>query len=229
MQNDSSALVQIDPARTWERFVLVCVNWTQRECDMDQPASSELNLIPDFNLIPDPETGLALLAKCPAAETAEQALDRLFWHSQFTYWRNSLAGDRLAVAAAQMHCVLVKRLPPTWLCRAVHKLCMPDAQKRACDDLRKHVLRWQAVELVRGRHPNDPRNFKTIVQGDAVWEEAAKLVAGTYAEADAYTVRKSHALIRDAMIRRGNVMEVTVQSYKHAVETRDRPRRRKKS
>jgi len=134
MQNDSSALVQIDPARTWERFVLVCVNWTQRECDMDQPASSELNLIPDFNLIPDPETGLALLAKCPAAETAEQALDRLFWHSQFTYWRNSLAGDRLAVAAAQMHCVLVKRLPPTWLCRAVHKLCMPDAEKRARAD-----------------------------------------------------------------------------------------------
>ena len=82
---------------------------------MDQPTSSELNLIPDFNLIPDPETGLALLAKCPAAETAEQALDRLFWHSQFTYWRNSLAGDRLAVAVAQMHCVLAKRLPPTWL------------------------------------------------------------------------------------------------------------------
>jgi hypothetical protein len=105
---------------------------------------------------------------------------------------------------------------------------MPDAEKRACDDLRKHVLRWQAEELVRGRHPNDPRNFKTIVQGDAVWGEAAKLVAGTDAEADAYTVRKSHALIRDAMIRRGNLMEVTVQSYKHAVETRDRPRQRKK-
>jgi len=178
-------------------------------------------------LIPDPETGLALLAKCPAAETAEQALDRLFWHSQFTYWRNSLAGDRLAVAVAQMHCVLAKRLPPTWLCRAVHKLCMPDAEKRACDDLRKHVLRWQAVELVRGRHPNDPRNFTRKVQGDAVWEEAAKLVAGTDAEADTYTVRKSHALIRDASIRRGNVLEVTVQSYRRAVETRDRPRCRK--
>jgi len=34
------------------------------------------------------------------------------------------------------------------------------------------------VKLVRGRHPRDPRNFTPgKVQGDAVWEEAAKLAA----------------------------------------------------
>src|SRR5262249_59617583 len=37
----SSSRAAADPARTWERFVLVCVNWTQRECDMDQPTFGE--------------------------------------------------------------------------------------------------------------------------------------------------------------------------------------------
>ena len=70
---------------------------------------------------------------------------------------------------------------------------------------------------MRGRHPGDPRNYKRKVRGDAVWAEAAKLVAGTDAEASAETVRKSHALIR-----RAGGAQVTLPSYRREVEKRDR-------
>ena len=66
---------------------------------------------------------------------------------------------------------------------------------------------------MRGRRPGDPRNYKKKVHGDAVWEEAAKLVADTDAEASAETVRKSHALIR----RAGGAL-VTLPNYRREVE-----------
>lgn len=177
----------------------------------------------------DPETGLALLAKYPgpAEQTPEQNLNCLFWHDQFTHWQNWLAGDMKAIWYALCSCTLSRRPPPTWLCKAVHKLCMPDPEKRECNDLANHVRRWEAVELVRGRLPNDPRNYKKKVHGDVVWAEAAKLVADTDAEALADTVRKSHQLIEHAGIKHADTMTITVQNYRRAVKTRDRPRRRK--
>ena len=175
--------------------------------------------------IEDPETGLALLAKCPAAETPEQALERLFWQDQFMHWQRWRAGDVPAAWYAVASCALGKKPPPAWLCRAIHLLCMPDAEKRACDDLTNHVRRWEAVELVRGQLPNDPRNYKREVRGDNVWAEAAKLVAGTNAEALADTVRKSHQLIEHAGIKHADTMTITLQSYRREVGERNRHRK----
>src|SRR5262249_28256293 len=70
---------------------------------------------------------------------------------------------------------------------------MSDAEKRERGDIQKHWHRWKAVKLVRGRHPNDPRNFKRKVHGDAVWEEAVKLVPDTDSEVRPETVRKGYA------------------------------------
>jgi hypothetical protein len=186
---------------------------------MDQPSS----II--FNLIGDPETGLALLAKCPAAETPEQERERQFWRLQFMDWRDWRAGDVLAISRALTDCSLLNRPPPFWLLKASVSLgqqCMSDGEKRSRRDMNKHWHRWKAVKLVRGRHPNDPRNFTRKVQGDAVWEEAAKLVADMDAEANAETVKKSYALIR----RAGGV-QVTLPSYKREVAKRDRHRKKK--
>jgi hypothetical protein len=166
-----------------------------------------------LDLIEDPETGLALLSKLPSNQTPEQALNRLFWQIQFTEWQNWLAGDTMAVWRALSACALGRRHPPTWLCRAVHILCMPDTDKRACGDLAKHVRRSEAVELVR-------RQGKA--QGDAVWEEAAKLVAGTDAEGGAEAVRKSHQLIR----RAGDGIAVTLANYRREVERHTRQRKK---
>ena len=178
--------------------------------------------------IEDPEVGLALLAKRPAELTPEQALNYMFWRGQFEHWQDWLAGNALAVAGAMMTCVLVDRRPPAWLCRAVQKLCMPDDEKRACDDLAKHVMRWEAVELLRGQLPNDPRNREERVCGDDVWLEAAELLADTDAAGLPDTVRKSHALIQRAKIMRAGGVTITLQAYKRAVEERDRHRKEKK-
>jgi len=196
-------------------FASVGENWTQRECNMDQPSS----II--FNLIGDPETGLALLAKCPGEETPE----RQFWRLQFTNWRDCLAGDTLAVSRAVIDCALFNRSPPFWLQKASVTLgmqCMSDAEKRARRAINKHWHCWKAVKLVRGRHPNDPRNFKTMVQGDAVWAEAAKLMADIDTEVDAETMRKSYQLIE-----RAGGSQVTLPSYKREVAKRDRHRKKK--
>jgi len=182
---------------------------------MDQPSS----II--FNLIGDPETGLALLAKCPGEETPE----RQFWRLQFTNWRDCLAGDTLAVSRAVIDCALFNRSPPFWLQKASVTLgmqCMSDAEKRARRAINKHWHCWKAVKLVRGRHPNDPRNFKTMVQGDAVWAEAAKLMADIDTEVDAETMRKSYQLIE-----RAGGSQVTLPSYKREVAKRDRHRKKK--
>jgi len=165
----------------------------------------------------DPETGLALLSKCPhpSQQTPEQNLECSFWQDQFTHWRNWRAGDLTAVYYALCSCALSRRPPPTWLCKAAGKLCeqcLSDDEKRAYGDLKKHIRRWEAVECVRGQYPGDPRNYKMGVHGDDVWPEAAKLVVGTDAEALADTVRKSHALIR-----RAGGHNVTLQSYKREV------------
>jgi hypothetical protein len=187
---------------------------------MDQPPSSELDLIQD------PETGLALLAKRPDEETPEQRLERYFWQAQFTLWRNWRAGDVQAISDAVICCALSKRSPPPWLCIASLELWernISAGEKRECGDLIKHFLRWEAVELVRGRRPWSRRNYKRKIHGDAVWEEATKLVAGTIAEANAGTVKKSHALIK----RAGGAL-VTLQSYKREVEERYRRRKEKK-
>src|SRR5262249_32869243 len=148
----------------------------------------------DLYMIRDPEIGLALLAKCPAAETPEQERARQFWQLQFTHWRDLLAGDVLAVGRGVTDCSLFNRSPPFWLQKASTLLgyqCMSDGEKRKRRDMNKHWHRWKAVKLVRGRHPNDPRNFTRKVEGDAVWEEAAKLVVDIDAEVDAETVKKS--------------------------------------
>jgi len=132
----------------------------------------------DLNLIGDPEAGLALLAKCSAAKTPEQKQERQFW--QVTDWRDWLAGDVLAVARGVNDCRACNRPPPFWLSKASLELGMQSmsaAERRARRDIQKHWHRWKAVMLVRGRHPNDPRNFKKKVRGDAVWKEAAKLLA----------------------------------------------------
>jgi len=100
---------------------------------------------------------------------------------------------------------------------------MSDDEKRARGDLIKHFLRWEAVELVRGRHPKDPRNYKKPVRGEAVWAEAAKLMVGTDAEGIPDTMKKSHALIR-----RAGGAKITLPSYRRAIKKRVRPRRRKK-
>src|SRR5215475_7986982 len=162
---------------------------------MGQPSSDELNLIED------PETGLALLAKCPAAETSEEKRERQFWQLQFVAWRDWRAGDTLAVSRAVIDCALFIRSPPFWLQKASVSLgmqCMSDGEKRSRRDMNEHFLRWKAVKLVRGQHPKDPRNFKRKVHPDDVWEEAAKLVAGTDPEVRPGTVRTSYALIRRA-------------------------------
>ena len=179
---------------------------------MGRPSSDELDLIQD------PETGLALLAKHPGEETPVQTRSREFWQYQFVYWQAWRAGDVEAIAHAVTCCRSYNRTPPLWLCRAgyeLHAQCRTDNEKREHGDLRKHFLRWKAVELVRGRRPGDPRNRKTKVHGDAVWVEAAKLVANTDAEASAETVRKSYALVR----RAGGAL-VTLPNYRREVERR---------
>jgi len=205
---------------------------------MDRPSPARFNEIltgltllseREFNQvcdhIEDPETGLALLSKRPGPgkETPEQALSRSFWQDQFTHYQRSQTGDVTAVYYALFGCALSGRPPPTWLCKAVGKLCeqcMSDHEKRTYGDLKKHIQRWEAVELVRGRLKGHPLNRKSQVLGDAVWAEAAKLVAGTDAEASAETVRKSHALIKAA-----GGHDVTLQTYRHEVEERDRYRK----
>jgi hypothetical protein len=159
-------------------------------------------------------------------ETPEQERERQFWQLQFTDLRDWRAGDVLAVARALVDCLLFNRPPPFWLLKASLELCMrhmSNAEKRARGGMIKHFLRWKAVKLVLGRHPNDPRSFKRKVRGDAVWAEAAKLVAGTSAEAAPETVRQSYRLIR-----RAGGTQVTLPSYRHEVEERDRRRKEKK-
>jgi hypothetical protein len=179
--------------------------------------------LPPFNvldLIPNPETGLALLAKLPAAETSEQEQERQFWQLQFTDWRDWLAGDVLAVARGLTDLLPFNKRPPRWLLKANLTVCMQsmsDGEKRKRRDMNKHWHRWKAVKLVRGRHPKDPRNFTPgKVRGDAVWEEAAKLVADTDAGVSDETVRKSYALIDGA-----GGAQVTLPSYRREVEMRD--------
>ena len=75
---------------------------------------------------------------------------------------------------------------------------------------------------MRGRHPRDPRNYKKKVHGDAVWAEAAKLVADTDVKASAETVRKSHTLIK-----RAGGAQVTLPNYRREVEERERRRKEK--
>jgi hypothetical protein len=215
-----------DPSRLEMACVTLC--WfapvrkklAQHECNMGQPPS----II--FDLIQDPETGLALLAKRSGKQTPEQERERQFWQLQFTNLRDWQQGDVLAVSRAMTDCSIFNRPPPFWLLKANSDLCvqhMTDAEKRARGDMNTHWLRWKAVKLVRGRHPNDPRNFKRgVVRGEAVWEEAAKLLAGTNAECDEETVRKSYALIR-----RAGGTHVTLPSYKREVKARDRRRKKK--
>ena len=187
---------------------------------MDQPSFDELNLIQD------PETGLALLSTPPDKETPEHEQERQFWQLQFMAWRDWLAGDTLGVSRAVVDCMLFNRPPPFWLVKACSSLgvqCMSDGEKRARGAMNKCYRRWKAVKLVRGQHPKDPLNYEKKMRGDAVWVEAAKLVAGTDAEADDQAVRKSYALIK-----RAGGTQVTLPSYRREVEKRDRSRRRKK-
>jgi hypothetical protein len=197
--------------------ICVTLRWfasVRENCDMNQPSSDELNLIQD------PETGLALLAKRSGEETPEQERERQFWRLQFNAMRDWLAGDALAVGRAVTDCSLFNRPPPFWLVKASNLLgmrCMSDAEKRSRRDINKHYRRWRAVQLVRGRHPNDPRNFKKKVDGDAVWVEATKLDATV----DVDMVKKSYALIK-----RAGGASVTLPSYRRAVKKRDRPRKK---
>jgi hypothetical protein len=183
---------------------------------------------PILELIDDPEAGLALVSKGQAGEAPEQERERLFWQFQFLAMRDWQAGDVLAVGKAVTDCMLFSRAPPFWLAKAVTKLgvqCMSDGEKRDRGAMNRHWLRWKAVKLVLGRHPYDQHNFKTEVTGDDVWVEAAKLVAGTDAECDFETVRKSYYLIEHA-----GGTQATLPTYKREVELRDHlgDQRRKK-
>ena len=127
---------------------------------MDQLPPGKLDLADRshdaLDLIQDPETGLALLSKRPGEETPEQTRNRQFWQYQFMDWRDWRAGDVQAIAHAVTCCMSYNRPPPLWLCRAGYELyvqCMSDDEKRERGDLKKHFLRWKAVELVRGRRP----------------------------------------------------------------------------
>jgi hypothetical protein len=73
---------------------------------MDLPSFDELNLIRD------PETGLALLAKCASGKMPEQERERLFWQLQFTSWRDWRAGDTTAFGHALVDCSLFNMLLP---------------------------------------------------------------------------------------------------------------------
>jgi hypothetical protein len=180
---------------------------------MGRPSSDELNLIQD------PKTGLALLAKRSSEETPEQERERQFWQLQFHAMRDWRAGDVLAVGRALVDCSLFNMPPPFWLLKACSSLCvrcMSDDEKRARGDINKHFLRWKAVKLVRGRHPRDPRNYKKKVRGEAVWAEAAKLVADDMdAKGSAETVRKSYKLIE-----RAGGTQVILPSYRREVRRR---------
>jgi hypothetical protein len=94
---------------------------------MTQPSSNELELIQD------PETGLALLAKHPGEETPVQTRNREFWQNQFMYWQAWRAGDVEAIAHAVTCCMSYNRRPPLWLCRAgyeLHEQCRAGDEKR---------------------------------------------------------------------------------------------------
>lgn len=186
---------------------------------MDLPSFDELNLIRD------PETGLALLAKCASGKMPEQERERLFWQLQFTYWRDWRAGDTTAFGHALVDCSLFNMLLPFWLLKAGSELCvrsMSNAEKRARRAMNKHFQCWKAVKLVRGRHPKDPRNYKRKVHGDAAWAEAAKMLANTGIKCRAGTVKKSYTLIE-----RAGGAQVTLPSYRREVEERDRRRKNK--
>jgi hypothetical protein len=199
----------------------VVENWTRRECNMDLPPSFELDLIRD------PETGLALLAKCAGGKTPEQERERLFWQLQFMAMRDWRAGDTLAVSRALTDCSLFNRPPPFWLLKTGSELCvlgMSAAEKRARRAINKHFLCWKAVKLVRGRHPKDPRNYKKKVRdNDAVYEEAAKMLAVTGIKLRAGTVKKSYTLIN-----RAGGAQVTLPSYKREVKREMEKRKRRR-
>lgn len=180
----------------------------------------------ELDKVKDPETGLALLSKHPSgAETPEQSRLRLFWQFQFLQWRAWRAGDVLAVARALICCRHFHKVPP-WLCEAALELCerrMSDEDKLAYGHLTDHLMRFQAVQLVRGQRPWDARNNnKKKVLGDQVWEDAAKMLADTGINCSGETVRKSHTLIR-----RAGGDHVTLPSYRRAVAERDRRRKKK--
>jgi hypothetical protein len=174
--------------------------------------------------VQDPDHGLAWLSKLLSGEkTPEQEHDCVFWQAQFTYWRNWRAGDVSAVSFAQASCAIAKRPPPTWLCKAIDGICewcMSRDDNRAYRRMMEDFKRWEAGELVRGRRPWDPRNYERKVRSDVEWVEAAKLVAGTDAEAGEQAVRKSHALIK-----RAGGDDVTLASYRREIKDRNRRRR----
>jgi hypothetical protein len=165
--------------------------------------------------VEDPEAGLELLSKRPEGETPEQAVNLLFWQIQFMQRRDWQQGDVLAVSRALIICSLGKKPPPNWLCKAIHELCarhMSPHDKRANRRLLEHFRRWEAAALVR---------YERRVCGDDIWAAAAAKLAGTSAECNEDTVRKSHQLIKRAG---GN--QVTLPSYKHVAN--EGYRRRKK-
>ena len=111
---------------------------------MDQLPPGKLDLADRshdaLDLIQDPETGLALLAKHPGEETPVQVRNREFWQYQFRYWQAWRAGDVEAIAHAVTCCRSYNRPPPLWLCRAGyehHEQGMPDDEKRERSDLRR--------------------------------------------------------------------------------------------
>ena len=134
---------------------------------------------------------------------------------------NWQAGDRLAVSRAVMQCTLAKKPLPAWLCRAIHRLCMPDVDQRACADVENHSVRWQAVELVRGRCPGNPRNYdkKKKLSGYAVYEEAAELAADMRCRGQRRDSAPKPSLDEPGPVTVNGDKAVTLQSYKRASET----------
>ena len=82
--------------------------------------------------------------------------------------------------------------------------------------------------MVRGRSTGHPRNYEKPVRGNAVWETAAKLATDMGAEGGAEAVRKSYTLINRAGVMRNGIRMTTLQSYRDALEWRDRNRRKRR-
>jgi hypothetical protein len=174
----------------------------------------------------DPEIVLAWLAKCSDGEMPEQ--ERQFWQLQLACRQDWRDGDVQAIGRALRDCWLFGMPTPFWLLEAHSSLYvqhMSDADKRDWNAMIRHLRRWKAVKLVRGRHPNDPLNFKKKVRGDRVGLEAAKLVADTdpKAKVKADTVLKSHGLIE-----RAGGAQVTLSSYRREAGERYRQRKRRR-
>lgn len=173
----------------------------------------------DLDDIRDPEIGLALLAKGNGQPQApEQNRTRLFWRFQFMQWKAWIAGDRLAICLALYACKVFSKPPPRWLLEASMDFAergMTPGERREQGKLQEHLLRWEAVKLVRGQRPFDGRNRDNPSSWNDAWAEAAEMLAMKRAAVSADTVKASYALVQAA-----GGKDITLDSYRRELRRR---------